>query len=152
MKKLLSLILTVCIVISLATPTTTMGSTTTTDITYFEDGSYIVTEIESFSFARATIVEGTKTYTFFTGDDIARWALVCRGKFRFVPGEEVACVEASSHASIYDSTWDVYNIVDYPYLNTAVAKADAMKYYQGQAIWTTRCNIVLECDEWGNLR
>lgn len=151
MKRLLVLMLTVCITIGMVTPDTVMGATTNTEVTYLEDGTYVTTEITTFSNARSSQVSGYKELCGYTseGGDML-WKITLYGTFSY-DGSEAWCTSASHRISIYVGYIAITDVVSYPYEDCALL--DGYSEYYTDGVLTSRRYIhaFLACDENGDL-
>lgn len=137
-------------------------STTITDaeneVTYFEDGSYLVTtlakEITPISRAVDQMVF-TKTATAYDSSNKARCALTVVGAFEVNKGVSVKCVGVKTETAVYQSGWSVENIST-SRNNSSTTKASATASGQfvhrvaGIVTEKLPVSVTVSCDKNGN--
>ncbi len=152
MKKIISILLTMVIVVML--PITAFASEDTSSsnensyTTYFDDGSYSVTTITE-SLARST-KSGSKTTTVYNSSDEALWKVTVNGSFTYT-GSSVTCTSASHSITIYNDDWYTYSQSSYKSGNKAIANVVMKRKFLGIVVETKEANLTLTCDVNGNL-
>lgn len=104
MKKLLTLLLAVLLVLSMAAPAFAAETVVTEEITYFEDGSYLITTIGQFMSRSASTTTGFTRKTFVDAEGNTCWRAVLTGAFTY-DGTTAVCTEASIEVYIYNNTY-----------------------------------------------
>ena len=122
---------------------------------YFADGSsvtIIVTE-RSTAIEKASVYtkSGSKHYIFFNNDKVEVWRFSVNGTFTINPGISSTCTQDSYSITISDSTWENAAASTYHFGNQAIGDATFIKKLLLITIDTQNCNIVLSCDNNGNL-
>ncbi len=124
---------------------------TDTQIQYFDDGSYIVTEttqnIAPFSSGTNSL---TRTSVYFNSDDEALWTVSLTGRFTYT-GSSATCTSATTSYKIYDNAWKVTEATPSKSGRTASAYFVVKKYWIGIITKTVPVQIVLTCDNNGNI-
>jgi hypothetical protein len=108
MKKI-GLPIVLSIVMLIALPLTAYADTqnsTSTSITTYSDGSYLVTKItRAISIAQTTTqTTGTKTTSCYTSDNKLAWDFSVTGTFRY-NGTSATAISSSASDHIYNSDW-----------------------------------------------
>ena len=75
-----------------------------TNITYFEDGSYIIETIQVIDCRASGTKTGTKAKTGYGSDGSAEWKATLTGTFTYT-GTSATCTDSSVSVTIYDSNW-----------------------------------------------
>ena len=157
MKKLLSIILTTILLISLFSITTYAQSpeiiiSETTE--YFEDGSSItttVTQLASNDLTRATkTITGSKTKTVKNGDGDVLYKFKVTGTFTVNEGVSSTCTAVSCSASNLASGWTLDSSTKSKSGNKATATG-VFKYTVLFISTTQETTATLTCDKNGNL-
>lgn len=149
MKKLCAVLILMSLFLS-ALPLQAQASETESDVVYFEDGSYLITEITE-SNGRMLTKVGTKTRTYYSASGVIQWEMIVNGEFLY-DGTTVTCTYASGSTTIYNHTnW--YMISD-----SATYGGTAATYYVtfgsknlGVTIGKPSYSLTLYCDVNGNL-
>lgn len=127
------------------------------EITYFEDGSYIVTTIEEVTPASRAITNKTfrKTSTSYDSSNKAQCALTLIASFEVNMGVNVKCIGAKTEKNVYQTGWSVENVSTRPD-NSSTSKASAIasgnfvKREAGIAVKTAPVTVKVTCDKNGN--
>lgn len=164
MKKLLSLILTTAILVSLFSFTasaTTYDEVAVNEIVvsetteYFEDGSSItttITQVVNQSQARATkTVSGSKTATLKNADGDVLFKFKINGTFSVNEGVSATCTAVSCSASDFTAGWSLDSSTTSKSGNTAYATGIFKKKTLLITTQTREVNISLSCDANGTL-
>lgn len=151
-KKLSVLLLALSIFITVPFTAFAQDVTVTDEsVQYFEDGSYLVTEItESITPFSSGTKSKAKTVTFYENDDEKQWSVTLHTTFKYT-GTSVSCTNAYTSHVIYDSAWKV--------TQDDVSKAGSIvtgtfvvkKYWLGIITKTIPLKIVTSCDRNGNI-
>ncbi len=130
-----------------------------TSIEYFNDGSYIVTEIiqstSNYAKGAATTTTGTKTKTYYSSSNVALCALKITASFSH-NGSTVSCVGTSHTEYSYDNSWSVQNVTT-SHGNSSSTKAYGkasgyfVKKILGITMNTISTSVTVYCDKDGNL-
>ena len=157
MKKLLSIILTTILLISLFSITTYAQSpeiiiSETTE--YFEDGSSVtttITQIETNYLTRATkTITGSKTKNVKNGDGDVLYKFKVTGTFTVNEGVSATCTAVSCSASNLASGWSLDSSTKSKSGNKATATG-VFKYTVLFISTTQETTATLTCDKNGNL-
>ena len=154
MKRTVILLLIVTFLLLSITATTYAASdTSSVNIEYYEDGSYLKTIIESETISPyisllSTTVTKTKTTKFYDANNVAKWYVKVTGTFTYGAGTS-KCTSSSVTAGSYVSTWKIMSKSATKSVNTATAKATAKQYYNGTVIKTINKTVSLKCSPTG---
>lgn len=152
-KKFIVTILVFCICV-LAFPTTAFCGNRTSQIRYFEDGTYSVTILETYSPLISTYDTTTRTGRATTvlysesGDSL--FSVTVTGLFTYT-GVASYCRESSVSTEFYSSYWEYVSSNAYKSANKAAADATGRCYFMGVPMGTSTIGVTLECDKDGNL-
>ncbi len=125
--------------------------TTDTDIQYFDDGSYLITESEnSINLFSSGTKRHTKTATYYNGNDERQWSATLTAVFSYT-GSSVTCTSASTSYTIYDSAWKMKEATASKSGGTATGEFIAKKYWLGIITKTIPMKIITICDNNGNI-
>ena len=125
-----------------------------TNITYFEDGSYVVDLIEASPIlVRGSVYTrtGSKTRTFYDSDNVVKWKFIVYGTFEVNSGVSAKCTKATCNTEIYDSNWKVISQSAWPSGNQAIGTATLKRYLLGIPVRTEEVTVTLTCDKNGTL-
>lgn len=95
-----------CVVLLLSCLTFQVSAQTVRDVEYFDDGSYVVTELTVNTdnpFAR-TGKSGSKTSTYYGSNNKAYFAVTLTGQFNYTYGSSAKATGASTSVTVYDSS------------------------------------------------
>lgn len=152
MKKLISL-LSVIIMIAVMCPTTAFANdeiVTDTYVEYFDDGSYIVTEIaeNSITTFAAKTVSKSKSSTYYDSDNTKQWAVTLNATFSYT-GSSATCTKSTTSYTIYNSAWKVTSAVGSKSGNKATGTFTVKKYALGIPIKTVNKTLTITCSNTG---
>lgn len=149
MKRLFAVLVTCALLLCLL-PITAYASETSTEITYFEDGSYIVTSIEHRTSRMLTKVS-SKTSTYYSADDVPQFKVTITGEFLY-DGTTVTCTYASGNTTIYEpSGWSKVTERTRLSGNTATHTTTFNNLLFGIVVDTFDFSVTITCDENGNI-
>lgn len=127
------------------------AQTVDTEIEYYEDGSYLVTQIES---GISLFASGSKTVTkyssYYNSDSEIQWTLYLKASFTYT-GSSATCTSASPSYKIYDSAWKVTKAEVSRSGRTATGDYVVKKYWLGIITKTIPVKIIATCDNNGNI-
>ena len=88
--------------------TTSLGESSAS-VEYFEDGSYLVTTIQSTPTPRASVYtkNGTKEVTLYNSSDEVQWIYYLVGTFTVETGVSSVCTNSTFSYTIYDNSWSL---------------------------------------------
>lgn len=95
-----------CVVLLFSCLTFQVSAQTVRDVEYFDDGSYVVTELTVNTdnpFAR-TGKSGSKTSTYYGSNNKAYFAVTLTGQFNYTYGSSAKATGASTSVTVYDSS------------------------------------------------
>lgn len=148
MKRLVSILLLIVSIFTLAV-LPTVAEERRTEITYYEDGSYCVTEIiiaENAMNRAISTKTGTKTNTYYSATGNTLFSLSVRGTFNY--NGTVARATASSYSySITSSAWDFVSGSSSYTANRATATGT----FENSLGSEKTLSVTLYCDQDGNL-
>ncbi len=151
MKRFLTAILAVILVLSMALPSMAAGTAAEKEnkIVY-EDGSYLVVTIESDS----SLARGTKTqnkkYEYYDANDVRQWRIVLVASFTY-DGTTSSCIAAGCNADVYTDNWTVISESDSRSGNVAYGYATLGKISAGIITDRPSYTLTLTCDKNGNI-
>ncbi|MGF6375156.1 putative small secreted protein [Clostridiales Family XIII bacterium PM5-7] len=155
MKKIITLILSLVLVLSFTTMACFANTTTDVCIEELPDGSYyeiVITEFEnplSF-FATSQTKSGVKTVKYNTPGGTALWSVKVTGRFTYT-GTSSKCTSSEVSATSYNANWKISNKSASKSGNTASATATAKQYQGSSAINTITRTVTLTCSAKGAL-
>lgn len=118
-------------------------------IEYFDDGSYIVTEIISNEIqSRATGVAKTKSEHYYNSNNEKEWTITVTGTFNY-DGQTSACTKAVTSYTIYNDNWKVTEAKASRNGATAKGEFTVKKYFLGVPIKTVNKTVTLTCSKNG---
>lgn len=152
MKRLISFVLVSVMVISMLSINVfaVQNAENADEITYFDDGSYILISISDTGSRATSTKNGSKTYTYYNSDDVKQWQAVLSGTFTYT-GTSSTCTAASCSVSIYDSSWYVISKYASRSGNTASASASVGEKVLGVTVMKIPVSLKLSCDANGKL-
>lgn len=152
-KNLIVTILVFCICV-LAFPTTAFCGNRTSQIRYYEDGTYSVTILETYSPLISTYDTTTRTgrakTTLYSEAGDSLFAVIVNGLFTYT-GVASYCRESSVSTEFYSDDWKYVSSNAYKSANKAAADATGRCYFVGVPMGNATINVTLECDKDGNL-
>ena len=164
MRKLFSLIIASAMLIAVLSNTQLSVCAMTYDTTYekiisettnyFEDGSFITILVSEgpITLSRTAMYSksGSKHFVFYDKDKVELWRFTVHGTFTVNPNISATCIE-DSYDIISDSAWQNESVSTYHSGNQAIGDAVFIEKYLFITIDTVNCNVVLSCDNNGNL-
>ena len=163
MKKTLILLILFSVMISVALPISASTSNTNIgpenkDIIFFDDGSYLITEIKfdidnnNYTTASTTYNKrGTKTANYYSNDDELLWVYTLTGEFTVTNGISATCTNATHSKTIYSSKWSFSDESTYAARNVAHGKGVFKKKVLLITMETVDVDLSITCDVYGNL-
>lgn len=149
MKRLLSVVLLALLFVGLI-PFSTNAKSDDVEITYFQDGSYLVTEIVRNTARASGTVSGSKPSTYYNNSGVAQWKAVLNGTFS-ISSSGATCTSASMNVTIYDSSWHTVSKSATKSGNMANGSATIGRKVGGVTVASIPVNLTLSCDKNGNL-
>lgn len=120
------------------------------EIEYLEDGSYIVTTLQTIGSRATNTKTGTRTKERYNNDDTLAWRIVLRGTFTY-NGTTSVCTASTVTVNIYDTAYSKDSSSATKSGNTAYGSATIKRKVLGVTIATNTYNLTLSCDKDGNL-
>ena len=117
---------------------------------YFEDGSYLVTEMMISNSRASGSVNGSKPSTYYNSSGVAQWKVVLSGSFSFT-GSTSSCTSSSMDVIILDSSWYTISKNATRGGNSATGSATIGEKVGGVTVTKIPVNLTLSCDANGNL-
>ncbi|MDE6863836.1 MAG: hypothetical protein K2J41_05550 [Eubacterium sp.] len=152
MKKFISL-LSVMLMIAVLCPNTAFAEekvVTDRTIEYFEDGSYIVTELTESTittFATKTVSK-SKSADYYESDNTKAWTITLSATFSYT-GSSATCTNATTSSKIYNDKWKVTSAVPSKSGNKATGAFTVKKYVLGVPIKTVNKTLTITCSNTG---
>lgn len=125
-------------------------TTTTQEIIYLEDGTYLEVTISE-SVSRALNQKtGKKTYSHKNKNDELLWTVILTGEFTYDTASSV-CTSADCKVMIANTAWYVISKTSVADKNTATADLTMGKKVAGIKVSEVSIDMKLTCDKNGNL-
>lgn len=154
MKKLISVILVILILLSFPMISYAQGSEIAECINdyveYYEDGSYSITtiEISTVTTLAASTVKQTKKYTYYSSKSEKEWDITVTGNFTFT-GSSATCTNSTVSYNIYDKNWKVTSAQASKSGRTATGEFTLKRYFLGVPTKTVNQTLTLTCSNTG---
>lgn len=113
---------------------------------YFEDGSYVVTELKTSPGTARTARTYTKVSTYYTASNKAIFAVSLTGNFNYTYNVSCTATSQSVSVTIYDSSAS--------YVTRTSSRSGATVYGSGTASYAGRnktLSLSITCDKYGNI-
>ncbi len=150
MKKIMSLFV-ICISFFNVFGFTVSASTESVEqIKYFEDGSYMITYVETSSMRASSEKTASKLSKYYNSNDKLLWSVTLTGTFSYT-GTSAICTASSVSSQIYDSSWKVTEAVASKSGNKATGSFVVKKYVLLVPIQSNDVNLTLTCSATGNI-
>ena len=118
-------------------------------IEYFEDGSYIITEIfSSEQQTRAAGVVKTKNEHYYNNKNKKEWTVSITGTFNY-DGKTAVCTKAVASYKVYDDKWKVIESLSSKNGAKATGIFTVKKYFLGIPTKTVNQTATLTCSKDG---
>ncbi len=157
MKKFLKLSIVFLLVVQIFNISFSAKNSTTTistNIKYFDDGSFAVITVEDFSpvnRASTYTKSGAKTYTAMNADGDVLWKFTVKGTFTVNSGVNATCKSTSYTTSNIASGWSLKSATTNASSNKAIGNATFQHKVLFVVTQTKDCTVTLTCDKNGNL-
>ena len=104
MKKRILCFVLACILTVAFLPGYALAAETTTEetVTYYEDGSYLVSVVETVQSRASGTVTHTKSDTYYSSDDVAQWYIRLIGTFDY-NGTSATCTKSTCQVTVHNS-------------------------------------------------
>lgn len=149
MKKVLSILFAALFLLMLI-PSAPAKAETTTDVVYFEDGSYVVTVLQEYSTRSSNQKTASKSSTLHDPNGGSVATLTVRGTFRY-DGTTATCTASTYTHQIHNSSWSLSSGSASKSGNTATAKGTFARKVLGITVDSKTLTVSLSCDKNGNL-
>ena len=127
---------------------------TATEITYFEDGSYIETTIivedSGISTFATNTVSGSKKIVFKNSNDVTQWSATLRGTYTYT-GSSATCTASSITYTINNDNWKITSATASKSGNKAIGNVTAKYYFLFVNTKTLEETITMTCSATGSL-
>lgn len=151
MKKISALLSVVLMLLSFC-PSTAFAEEIVTDryVEYFDDGSYIVTEIETsnISVLSSSTVTNIKTSSYYDSDNVKNWTVKLTGTFSYT-GSSASCTKSTVNYTIYNDYWKVTSAAASKSGNKATGNFTVKKYILGIPTKTVNRTLTITCSNSG---
>lgn len=152
MKKISALILTMLMLLTIAPLNAFAAEDVITDsyVEYFDDGSYMVTEITESAistFASGTVTK-TKSSRYYDDNDNLQWTVSITGTFNYT-GSSATCTKATTSYTINNNAWKVTSAVPSKSGNKAIGTFTVKKYVLGVPLKTINRTVTITCSNNG---
>ena len=149
MKKVFILFLVGCLLFCTMSFVATASSAETTDIEYYDDGSYSVITIEPVSSAKGTVSK-TKNSKYYNSNDVLQWKATLTASFTY-NGSTASCTSASASYTIYKDSWSNTLSTASKSGATATGNFTFKHYVLGICTKTVNKTLTLTCDKNGKV-
>lgn len=152
MKKCTALFIAVLMLIMSVFPVTAVANDETINcyVEYFDDGSYIITEIATSNIS--TMATSTKTHkktsSYYDADNKKLWTVNLTGTFTYT-GNSATCTKATTSYTIYDSKWKVTSATASKNSRTATGDFTVKRYTLGIPTKTINKALTITCSNTG---
>lgn len=148
-KRVLSCVLIVLLFFTIV-PMSIRAAERDVETIYFEDGSYLVTEIITNGSRASGSVTGSKPSTYYNSSGTAQWKATLTGSFTYT-GSSATCTSSSMNVTIYDSSWYTISKSASKSGNTAYGSTSIGEKVGGITVTKVPVSLSLTCDANGNL-
>lgn len=158
-KKIICCLLLLTIILSsvpVAEADASACNTVTTDIEYFEDGTYLKTtvavsapEIQTMDLTQYQKV--TKVGTFYNSANEPLWEVCVIGYFKYISGNYSTCYDVDGYAKTYTKLWKVSDYKCSMSENTATASAKGTRYVTLIPVETVVKTVSVSLDKYGRV-
>lgn len=126
------------------------NAVTENSIEYFDDGSYIVTEITKSTITTfaAKTTSSYKTSHFYNSKNVKEWTVRLDAAFSYT-GSSATCTSAKTSYTIYNDAWKVTSAVPSKSGNKATGTFTVKKYLLGVSIKTVNRTLTITCSNTG---
>lgn len=149
MKKLTALFSVLLMLLIMCPATAFASENVVTDktIEYFDDGSYIVTEITTSKITTfaTKITTKSKSENYYDSNNNIEWTATVTGTFSY-NGTSATCENAQVSCKIYNDDWQVASAVPSKSGNKAIGTFTLKKYKLGVVTKTVNRTITLTCN------
>ena len=149
MKKLISCVILVAILLSVFS-IGCFAEEIKENVTYLENGSYIIDTIVEFKGRTSGSVNGSRTKSYYDANGNLDWKAVLNGSFTYT-GSSATCTSSSVSVTVYDSAWYTIFKTASKSGNTASASVTMGCKELGITVDRVTIPISLTCDKDGNL-
>lgn len=164
MKRTISVVMIVILLMSiLSVSTLAAGSSsvepstnleTVENIEYFEDGSYLITTIETVDgislMSTSSTITASKSYHYYNSKDVEQWTATTIGTFSY-NGSSATCTNSRTSYTVYNSNWKVKEATATKSGNKAIGKFTVKYYFLGIPTKTIEYTLTLSCSATGVL-
>ena len=150
-KRILSGLLVCLLILGVTSPCAAAAVPDTSgEITWFDDGSYLVTVISGNDSRALGSVTKTKTSTYYSASDKALWAVAVTASFTYNNSVAI-CKSSSGSVTIYDSAWYEISCSTSRNGNSATCNAELGRRVLGVTVTRVPHAVTITCDKDGNV-
>lgn len=149
MKRLLTLLVTICLLFSLPFHSSA-ASDTDKNIIYLNDGYYIIVTTESIDTRATNTKSGSRSFDCYNSNNELEWKAVLSGTFTY-NGTSATCTASSCNTTIYNTNWYEISNTASKSGSTASATVTMGRKFLGITIEKETHTISLSCDKNGVL-
>ena len=144
MKKIISILI-ICISLFNVFVFSAFASVEKTEqIEYFDDGSYMITYIETSTVRALSVKTTSKSANYYDKNDNILWRVTLTGTFSYT-GTSSTCTASTVASNIYDSSWKLTEATASKSGNTATGTFVVKKYLALIPTQTQNVNLTLSC-------
>lgn len=121
-----------------------------TNITYLENGYYIITTDMDYAPRSANTVSRGRTNTVYNADDEKLYSITLNATFTY-NGTSATCTSATPTAKVYATTWKNVSKTATKSGNKCTAQGVFSQYYNGHTIDTDSISVSITCSPTGVL-
>lgn len=149
-RKIVLMLAVIYMLVSVVLPAAAVEVESNNEKIYFDDGSYLVVNIQVGN-ARATNTKsGSKVYTYYTNDDELVWKVTLRGTFTY-NGTTSSCTASNVSINIINDSWYTVSQSADKDANEAYAVVTMGRKLLGITINKLKVELILACDKNGVL-
>lgn len=152
MKKRILCIVLACILTVTFLPAYALAAQTTTEetVTYYEDGSYMVSVVETVQSRASGTVTHTKSDTYYSSNNVAQWYIRLIGTFDY-NGVIATCTNSTCQVTIHNTNnWYLISKNATKSRNTASCAVTFGIQTEGVTVSRPTYNLSISCDVNGN--
>ena len=150
MKRFVCFILLIFLLFSVVSTVSAAEITTSEEIIYFEDGSYLVIETVQSMSRSANTTSGFNRYVYYSENGETRWRAILTGTFTY-DGTTATCTDSSVTTYVYADNWYEISKTAGKSGNTATGSVTMGRTVLGFTVAQEPYNLSLTCSPNGVL-
>lgn len=150
-KRILPALLVCLLILGVTSPCAAAAAPDTSgEITWFDDGSYLVTVISGNGSRALGSVTKTKTSTYHSSSGEALWVVAVTASFTYNNSVAI-CKSSSGDVTVYNDAWYELSCSASRSGNTATCNAELGKKFLGVTVTRVPHAVTITCDKDGNV-